>query len=318
MKKNYLKNGLQSLMIAAILSLPLTGIAQTKIYDFEADISGTNPANVSAANGTFTTDSNVMRTNTLQLLSADTGNTAIVNLDLFPSATDYSVTWQENYVSKLGRAGMLLRGGTLTNTTNPGLKEGYLFQSNPGQGNMRIFKVASVALPASGYTGLTNVAVAAPALGANRWYRATVLGSSLKFEYSDNGTTFITAGTFTDTSYTSGRTQLASGYGFDIGNLLADNIVFTPSGTLSVAKNDLKKFTLYPNPARGVVNVLFDNNEGETSTITIYDILGKLVKTIENKLENNASIDVSSLKKGVYFLKIKSSTSEQTKKLVIN
>ena len=72
-----------------IFSLQFCAVAQS--YNFESDIAGNAPANITATNGTITTDNDVSRTNTMNPLTA-AGNTASFNMDLFPSDTDYSVT----------------------------------------------------------------------------------------------------------------------------------------------------------------------------------------------------------------------------------
>ena len=239
MKKNYLKNCLKTVLITAIFSLPISGIAQTVTYDFERDTAGSPPANVSAVSGTFTTNYDVARTKTLNFTAlastAATDNTAIVNLTSFPSATDYSVTWKENYnlatsatitVPAAPRSGVLLRGGTATNTGNTGMKQGYLFQPSSAQNQMRIFRSN-----ASGFTNLTTVTLAARGAGLDRWYRATVIGTALKFEYSDDNITFVTTNSTTDATYTSGTTQFVVGFAQPITGLFVDNIVQTINGT---------------------------------------------------------------------------------------
>ncbi|MBA3664111.1 MAG: T9SS type A sorting domain-containing protein [Bacteroidetes bacterium] len=59
-----------------------------------------------------------------------------------------------------------------------------------------------------------------------------------------------------------------------------------------------QKITVYPNPASSVLNFGFDTNSGLTLHIT--DITGKII--IQQELGN--TLDVSSLKTGVYFISI--------------
>lgn len=58
-------------------------------------------------------------------------------------------------------------------------------------------------------------------------------------------------------------------------------------------------FSVYPNPTNGVIKI---NSANIISEISIYDIFGKEIQTME--LRNN-TIDLSDLKSGVYFLKTK-------------
>jgi hypothetical protein len=75
---------------------------------------------------------------------------------------------------------------------------------------------------------------------------------------------------------------------------------------------------VYPNPIfrNGNLNVEFALNT--TSTISIYNVTGKLI--INEKMDNlkSKSFNVSSLKGGVYFLKIETDNSVITKKIVIS
>jgi Secretion system C-terminal sorting domain len=59
-------------------------------------------------------------------------------------------------------------------------------------------------------------------------------------------------------------------------------------------------FTIYPNPVKNSLNIT-NNQSLAVSSICIYNVLGQLMLTITNPTD---SIDVSSLKKGNYFIKI--------------
>jgi uncharacterized repeat protein (TIGR01451 family) len=69
----------------------------------------------------------------------------------------------------------------------------------------------------------------------------------------------------------------------------------------------------YPNPTTSTVN--FSMKNAVINNIEITDILGKtlLVKAVQN---TNASVDLSGLKKGVYFVKLSSGSQEKTVKLI--
>lgn len=72
--------------------------------------------------------------------------------------------------------------------------------------------------------------------------------------------------------------------------------VFTSLGVSDIGKN---KFTIYPNPAKSIINITSPNNE-IINSISIYNVVGqKLITSI-----NQNSIDVSSLSKGSYFITI--------------
>lgn len=101
---------------------------------------------------------------------------------------------------------------------------------------------------------------------------------------------------------------------------LGGNIFRLTDALLSIDDNTLNSVSIYPNPAKNVINLDFSTLANDSSTqINIYDIQGKLVKT---KLRtNNAinSIDISALQNGFYILKIQTENDTQlTKKFVIN
>ena len=69
----------------------------------------------------------------------------------------------------------------------------------------------------------------------------------------------------------------------------------------AIADNRIEKLAIYPNPAHNILHV-----GGATSAIEnmrLFDILGKIISVPVNKSDN--SMDISTLKSGIYFLKIK-------------
>ena len=58
---------------------------------------------------------------------------------------------------------------------------------------------------------------------------------------------------------------------------------------------------------------MIENSSGHTITLQVYDILGKLV--LQNNNTTNL-IDISSLKSGIFFIKITTDQGVLTKKLV--
>ena len=92
---------------------------------------------------------------------------------------------------------------------------------------------------------------------------------------------------------------------------------FDKTDTLTVAGLSLDKnynqVTLYPNPARENVTVTGINGP---STVIICDAGGAGVKTL--KLEQGGSFSVSDLVKGIYLVKIVSTSGTIIKKLIVN
>jgi len=84
--------------------------------------------------------------------------------------------------------------------------------------------------------------------------------------------------------------------------------------TASTSEFTKNPINIYPNPTNG--NTLFFNLTKD-ARINIYNILGKLVKTAEVKASNN-TLDIATLNKGMYILKINSGVYFTTKKLLVN
>lgn len=67
---------------------------------------------------------------------------------------------------------------------------------------------------------------------------------------------------------------------------------------LSIKENEAFEFSMYPNPVKNVINF---NSKKELSTVKIFNLLGKEVKNFINPKDN---VNVSSLNKGFYILKL--------------
>lgn len=85
-----------------------------------------------------------------------------------------------------------------------------------------------------------------------------------------------------------------------------------------VDTNYYKKVVLYPNPARTVLNVMLKENV-TIDQIFITDNLGRKIQTKTVKAApDKITIDVSSLKNGVYFLSFMNKQSLETYKFIVN
>ena len=86
------------------------------------------------------------------------------------------------------------------------------------------------------------------------------------------------------------------------------------TSTLSTEDNFSSTFKMYPNPTNGN-EVYF--NISENVSVKVYNVLGKLIGKIELNQKNNL-LDVSSLSKGMYFVKVSSNKKSILKKLIKN
>ncbi|GAB1857217.1 hypothetical protein MHTCC0001_20530 [Flavobacteriaceae bacterium MHTCC 0001] len=94
---------------------------------------------------------------------------------------------------------------------------------------------------------------------------------------------------------------------------------FTDVGTTSkieTTKIDKTTFTLYPNPASGIINIKTGDNN---YNITIYDISGRSVITTKVDKNSTREVSISNLNAGIYMLKYSSESGDinDTLKLVV-
>jgi hypothetical protein len=93
---------------------------------------------------------------------------------------------------------------------------------------------------------------------------------------------------------------------------LGNNIM----GVKSLSANE--EFNAYPNPAAAILNIALTQAHSNAE-IKITDILGKEIAShILASGEKNASLDVSNLNNGVYFVNLKTTEGVVTKKIVIS
>jgi len=94
---------------------------------------------------------------------------------------------------------------------------------------------------------------------------------------------------------------------------------YTCAARGTIANNESTKmsnnFTMFPNPAKSIVNIVFENLIGD-GQIIVTDILGKQVKSQTLSLGNN-TIDIANLIKGFYFVSTITNEGKTTKKLVV-
>ena len=83
--------------------------------------------------------------------------------------------------------------------------------------------------------------------------------------------------------------------------------------TLSVSSLESGKAQLYPNPVK---ETLFISSNINAQKITVYDVMGKVVKSIVPDLQNH-SYDVSDLISGIYFIVIETSEQSYTYKIIV-
>ncbi|WP_299368665.1 choice-of-anchor L domain-containing protein [Winogradskyella sp.] len=84
---------------------------------------------------------------------------------------------------------------------------------------------------------------------------------------------------------------------------------------LSIDENTIVDFDLYPNPANSLVTVEF-NNVNSDCILEIFDIQGK--RLYSESINSTRTIDISSFKAGMYFVKLSNNNVSKIEKLVVD
>ena len=251
-----MKKKLQTALAAiAFMAFGHNVSAQTTFtYDFNIDLTGVVPTTgggspaVGVVASPALLDNSVANTTKVlrqQTIGGLVNQTNVNNLTSIPTATDYSITWKEYITANASlKKGFILRA-TGSGTYAPGIKNGYyLMVQNNASG--------SVTFIARNATGATINTISTSAgiyldggttpMTINRayWYRVSVTGNVIKFEYSLNGTTFTTGHTYTDASnlYPSGGlTQTVAGIGGSYIQHYLDDVKFNSPPAITTTWN---------------------------------------------------------------------------------
>jgi uncharacterized repeat protein (TIGR03803 family) len=94
--------------------------------------------------------------------------------------------------------------------------------------------------------------------------------------------------------------------------------IFKYSIPAGVDENDMLKFlNIYPNPATNKINIVNTGNLQKETIVSIFNIQGEQVFSNTFTNQNSMDIDVSSLAKGVYMVKIQTEKGFAVKKLIL-
>ena len=104
-----------------------------------------------------------------------------------------------------------------------------------------------------------------------------------------------------------------------LSNGVSQSGIFKATVVIGVKENESNKigFSVYPNPAKEILNVVLSSSITEPYNVIITNLLGEVVLT-ETATSNNFTLKVNNLKSGVYFVTLINKGKQSTKKLIIN
>jgi hypothetical protein len=95
---------------------------------------------------------------------------------------------------------------------------------------------------------------------------------------------------------------------------------FTETVTVERGVTEVQLLAPYPNPVRGQATVRYALPGKQETTIRLYDLLGRQVRTVVSEKEegrHEQTLDVSGLSSGVYFLRLRAGGDVRTQKMTV-
>ena len=144
--------------------------------------------------------------------------------------------------------------------------------------------------------------------------------SSWNIQYNAAGGTLSSATSNTN-SYTINGLQPETSYEIQVqancgdGNISEWSSAVTGTTTTGIDSWLANSVSLYPNPAKEVVNVQCTMNNVQIEAVEVYDVYGKLINTVI-VTENPTRINVSGLADGMYFVRVTTEEGMVTKTFV--
>jgi len=86
-----------------------------------------------------------------------------------------------------------------------------------------------------------------------------------------------------------------------------------PDTFLAISSEELTGVTVYPNPAKDVLNI---NGLTETATISITDMQGKVVRNLDAQA-GTSSVSINDLNAGMYVINVQTASGMKTQRLVV-
>jgi hypothetical protein len=304
-------------LLVALAILPISLFAQETVeYTFDLGGNGyydgstyTNLESYTASTGTF----QLTNASTLSLTFGDSNSTNVfraltfgsnissVDLTAIPTSTDQEATWTQyikTSTTSNTKSGVILRAQTTASTYSTQARQGYYFWAqNTGTEGQILFRVRTLDTSSSGTT-ICNVTVSGISgyTTGPLYLKATASGTTLSFSYSTDNSTWTTAWSATNTTYSQGLVQWAWGVGggSNVTDVYFDNITVTyTDATLSVSStvSDDNSLTVTLDGRNVTIN--------NVDSFSIYNISG--AKVYETQSSGDGS--TITLTPGVYIVK---------------
>lgn len=161
----------------------------------------------------------------------------------------------------------------------------------------------------------------------------TLVELTTKGTLKKESTALIVGDTFTQADITSGKITFTNSetnsftdqFKVDVTNAakgwLANQIIIIEESTLKTEEFTLSEVSLWPNPAKGVLNVKMNIVNNEDVKISLFDLQGRKIITSVNKATNTIftkEINTKKISSGVYLLKLEQGNKTTTKKIIIS
>ena len=141
---------------------------------------------------------------------------------------------------------------------------------------------------------------------------------------SDSCYTFVIYDSFNDgfcCAFGNGEFQLVNSVGDTIAEnytFASDSLAFPFCSTTGIGdySDDENNISIYPNPTKGLFTV---NTQFKADfDIVIYDVVGKIVYQKLNESNNTLQIDLTHIRKGMYFISVMSENNKTVERLIVN
>ena len=95
--------------------------------------------------------------------------------------------------------------------------------------------------------------------------------------------------------------------------------IITPDENyVGISENDLKRFTVFPNPANDVIHIELNSELSKIESVYVIDIFGKIIHEFrKNEITNSVlTFNIETIPPGIYFIKVISKDNLVTEKFI--